>query len=165
MKQLERTAEACSLCRSVRLGRAYEFYYGKRSRGTNPLTLQEDATVLGNERCFVCDRCTRRSLGRAISRVVKYSAATAVVSLLVHLGQRLSSGGLVGDPTEALYLFLLASAGTLVGTLLTQFHWHRTHRLEQELFEARRASLAKDLALKPADLDSYTAEQARNAAA
>jgi hypothetical protein len=91
-------------------------------------------------------------------------ATAGAFSLLVHIASRLASGGIIDDPGAALYAAAAAFVGSLASALATEVHWRRTHRLEQQLFDVHRPSLARHLGRKPEALHFYSSEQVGHAA-
>ena len=164
MDDSEQTIDQCVLCHAMRPGRVHEFGYGDRSRGMNPRTLREDLPILGTERDFVCDSCERRSLVRAVLRATRYAIIVGAVAFLVQLALGLVPGDVSDYSRWAFWLLVASVAGAFIGAVLTQLHWRRTYRLEQELFEKYRPVLARQIGREPDAVHFYTSEQVENAA-
>lgn len=134
----------CIFCGHVRPGEVYTYHYGAPTKGVNPVTLREDFHPLGHGSEFVCDHCVRRSFVRELlhaTRLALYAAAGSLISELY----RLSSGGLKGDPSPALYAFALSAGLAIVLGVLFRILWKRRFQIESQLFERERERIARKL--------------------
>jgi len=146
------------------MGELYTYHYGEPPKGVNPVTLREHFAPLGQGSEFVCDHCVRWCFVGGLLRATRIVLFVAAAALISELYQRLSSGGLAGDPSHALYVFAVAAGSEIVLGALFRLRWKRSFQIESLLFERAHDRIAREQgAIAASRLSFYDSEfYARN---